>query len=403
MRSIPTRAPTRRLIPNGIWITKLAGGPEGRRLAVKDLFDTNGVRTTYGSAVFAEHVPDRTASAVTALEAAGWANAGKANLHEFAYGITSQNPHFGDVPNPRFPGRVAGGSSGGCAAALANGEADLGLGSDSGGSIRIPSACCEVVGFKPSFGLVAMDGCFPLAPSFDHAGPMAADVAGCIEAMRVLADLEPRALASLGELRVGVAWLDQAEPAIRAPVEAAASSFPARRQLDLPIPKGIFPAFQREIAEVHTALFRRHRDSYGANAGTKIAQALAVTEEEAAAGREARARYRESFHEALDGVDLVVAPTLPIAPPPAEVDELDVREHMTRLTFPLNAVGAPALALPCGRTDEGFPASVQLFARPGDDALVLATGVLLEAALRDTARLREEPDEKEEHERHRDP
>ena len=129
-------------------------------VAVKDLFDTAGVRTTYGSAVFAEHVPARTAAAVAQLEAAGWVNAGKANLHEFAYGITSQNPHYGDVPNPRFPGRVAGGSSGGSAAAVAAGEADLALGTDTGGSIRIPAACCELVGFKPTFGLVPWTAAF---------------------------------------------------------------------------------------------------------------------------------------------------------------------------------------------------------------------------------------------------
>ena len=115
-----------------IWITRLDGGPRGRRLAVKDLFDTEGVRTTYGSAVFADHVPGRTAAAVRRLENHGWVVEGKANLHEFAYGITSQNAYFGDVPNPLFPDRVAGGSSGGSAAALVVDEADLGLGTDTG-------------------------------------------------------------------------------------------------------------------------------------------------------------------------------------------------------------------------------------------------------------------------------
>jgi aspartyl-tRNA(Asn)/glutamyl-tRNA(Gln) amidotransferase subunit A len=378
---------------DGIWITKLADGREGRRLAVKDLFDTEGIRTTYGSAVFAEHVPERTATAVTALEAAGWTNVGKANLHEFAYGITSQNPHFGDVPNPRFPGRVAGGSSGGCAAALVAGEADLGLGTDSGGSIRIPAACCEVVGFKPSFGLVAMDGCLPLAPSFDHAGPIAGDVAGCADAMEVLAGVTPRSVAALDDLEVGVAWLAHAEPSVRARVEAAAELFPRRRAIDLPLPDGLHPAFQAEIADVHRALFTRRRDSYGSNVGTKIARALCVCAGEADAARDVRERYRERFATELEGLDLVVSPTLPIAPPPAGVDELEVREAMTKLTFPLNAVGAPALALPCGRVDTGLPASVQLFGRPGDDDLVLAAGALLERALRNTLAPRE-PDER---------
>ncbi|MGH3111801.1 MAG: amidase, partial [Gaiellaceae bacterium] len=141
-------------------------------MAVKDLFDTAGLVTTYGSPLFPDHVPSVTAQAVSALEAAGYVDVGKTNLHEFAYGTTSENPHFGTVPNPLARGRIAGGSSGGNAAALVLGAADVALGTDSGGSIRIPAACCGVVGFKPTYGLVSLEGCFPLAPSFDHAGPM---------------------------------------------------------------------------------------------------------------------------------------------------------------------------------------------------------------------------------------
>ena len=174
--------------PNGIFLAEPEAPPEGKRLAVKDLFDTAGMTTTYGSIVFAEHVPERNAETVTRLEAAGYANVGKTNLHEFAYGITSVNPHFGTVPNPRYPGRMAGGSSGGSAAAIAAGLAEYALGTDSGGSIRIPAACCGIVGFKPSFGLVSLDGVFPLAPSFDHAGPMAGSVGDCEELLSVMAD-----------------------------------------------------------------------------------------------------------------------------------------------------------------------------------------------------------------------
>src|SRR5439155_5811981 len=159
--------------PEGIFSPRIVDQAAGIRLAVKDLFDTAGIRTTYGSAIFADHVPSETAEAVRRLEAAGYADVGKANLHEFAYGVTSQNAHFGTVPNPIAPGRLAGGSSGGSAAALAAGLADAALGTDSGGSIRIPAACCGIVGFKPTYDLVPLDGCFPLAPSFDHAGPMA--------------------------------------------------------------------------------------------------------------------------------------------------------------------------------------------------------------------------------------
>src|SRR5206468_614184 len=172
--------PRVRLTDEGIFLAR-AGGAEGaqpgKRLAVKDLFDTAGLVTTYGSILFADHVPAQTAEAVRRLEAAGWVDVGKTNLHEFAYGTTSENPHFGTVPNPVAPGRLAGGSSGGSAAAIAAGLADGALGTDSGGSIRIPAACTGTVGFKPTYGLVPTEGCFPLAPSFDHAGPMAIDTA----------------------------------------------------------------------------------------------------------------------------------------------------------------------------------------------------------------------------------
>src|SRR3954470_24778766 len=127
-------------------------------LAVKDLFEPPGIRTAYGSAIFRAHVPDATATAVARLEAGGYVNVGKANLHEFAWGITSENEHYGWVPNPIAPGRIAGGSSGGCAAALAAGLVGGALGTDSGGSIRIPAACCGITGFKPTYGLVPLDG-----------------------------------------------------------------------------------------------------------------------------------------------------------------------------------------------------------------------------------------------------
>ncbi len=172
-------------IPDGVFLARPERPAEGIPLAVKDLFDTAGLVTTYGSIMFADHVPEETAEAVRRLEAAGYANVGKTNLHEFAYGTTSENPHFGTVPNPVFPGRVAGGSSGGNAAALALGLADAAVGTDSGGSVRIPAACCEIVGFKPSYGLVSLEGCFPLAPSFDHVGPMArSDCEACFRTRR---------------------------------------------------------------------------------------------------------------------------------------------------------------------------------------------------------------------------
>jgi len=355
----------------------------GIRLAVKDLFDTAGLETTYGSAVFAGHVPTQTAAAVRLLEEAGYATVGKANLHEFAYGTTSENPHFGDVPNPRFPGRVAGGSSGGSAAAIAAGLADAALGTDSAGSIRIPAACCGIVGHKPTHGLVPLDGCWPLAASFDTGGPIAADVEACRRMLAVLAPgLEPVELESLEEVEVGVAWTELADPAIRERIETAAARFPRRRHVDLPLaPNETYAVFMREVANVHRELYAENADLYGEDVRLKVEKCFAVGDTEVERAERLRREYRERVEEMLDGLDLVLTPTLPIVPPPlhrgAGPGDLDVREPLIRFTYPFSALGWPALALPCGTTEDGLPASLQIAGRAGADGLVLAAAGLL--------------------------
>jgi aspartyl-tRNA(Asn)/glutamyl-tRNA(Gln) amidotransferase subunit A len=355
---------------------------EGIRLAVKDLFDTAGLRTTYGSILFADHVPARSAEAVVRLEAAGYANVGKANLHEFAYGVGSYNPHFGDVVNPLAPDRTAGGSSSGSAAAVAAGLAEAALGSDSGGSIRIPAACCGVVGFKPSHGLVPMDGCFPLAPSFDHGGPIGPDVETCTRMMEALVPgFGGAALDSLEELEVGVAWLEHADPLVQARVRAAAELFPRRRKVALPVPDSVSTVFMREVAESHEGLFPQQAALYGDNVRTKLERCLGVSDAQFEAAVRRREEFREQAAEAIAGVDLLVTPTLAFVAPPAVKDDRPIREAVIRFTFPFNALGWPALALPCGPAEHGLPASVQLVGPPGEDARVLAAGSLLGRAL----------------------
>ena len=335
------------------------------------------MRTTYGSAVFADHVPEVSAAAVAAAEAAGWTSVGKTNLHEFAYGVTSQNLHYGTVPNPAYPGRTAGGSSGGSAAALVAGLADAALGTDSGGSIRIPAACCGIVGFKPTFGLVSTNGVFPLAPSYDHAGPMARDVETCAALMQELGEVG----SASGPFRVALAWLDGADPLVRARVEAAGRLLGAR-PVDFPLPKGTTSVFMREVADVHRELYAEHSDLYGENIRPKIERCLAVTDAEAAAAATARAAYEQQALAALEGFDLLLTPTLGFVPPPADVDEIATRQGVIRFTYPFNLLGWPALALPCGPAEEGLPASAQLVGRPGADPQVLAAAALLEAELK---------------------
>jgi aspartyl-tRNA(Asn)/glutamyl-tRNA(Gln) amidotransferase subunit A len=371
-------------IPEGIFLARppeAESASRGHRLAVKDLFDTAGVVTTYGSILFAEHVPRETAEAVRRLEAEGYVNVGKTNLHEFAYGTTSENPHYGTVPNPLRRGRLAGGSSGGSAAALVAGLADAALGTDTGGSIRIPAACCGIAGFKPSYGLVPLEGCFPLAPTFDHAGPMARDVAGCLSMLETLAPgFTPSGL-ELDDIRLGVLWTELADPLVRVRIEAAAELFPDRRRLDLPPAESVHAAFMREAADVHRELFEEHAESYGENVRVKLERCLAVTDADYERAVAARERYRERLHEGASEVDLLLSPTLVCVAPPVGEDELVLRDTLTRLTFPFNAAGWPALALPCGTAEAGLPASVQLAAPPGEDARVLAAGAALERAL----------------------
>jgi Asp-tRNA(Asn)/Glu-tRNA(Gln) amidotransferase A subunit family amidase len=307
---------------------------------------------------------------------------GKTNLHEFAYGITSENEHFGHVENPLADDCYPGGSSGGSAAALAEGLCEAALGTDSAGSIRIPAACCGIVGFKPSHGLVPIDGCWPLAPSFDTAGPMARDVDRCARMMSALVPGFSPAETHLDSLRVGIAWLDDAAPEVRARVLAAAELFPNRAQIDFPLmPPNIDPAFQREVAEVHRELFAENTDRYGSNVRWKVERALAVTDEAYEASAAARERYKEQAAVALEGFDLLVVPTIGTVAPPRTVPEPDLRKPVLRFTEPFNALGWPALALPCGAAENGLPASVSLAARPEKDAVVLGAALALEAAM----------------------
>jgi aspartyl-tRNA(Asn)/glutamyl-tRNA(Gln) amidotransferase subunit A len=317
------------------------------------------------------------------LGAAGAVLLGKLNMDEFAMGSSTENSAYRITRNPWDPERIPGGSSGGSAVALATGAAALALGTDTGGSIRIPAACCGVAGLKPTWGLVPLDGCFPLAPSLDHGGPMASSVEGCTAMLEALVpEFERSSLGSLADIRVGVAWTEHAEPLVRARVEEAAAAFPDRRTVDPPLGEAVRTVFMREVADVHRELYAENADLYGANVAAKIELCLAVTDSEYEAGLRARDAYRDQMAELFDQVDLMVTPTLPLVAPRAGQDERELRGRLTLLTWPFNVLGAPALALPCGPAEDGLPASVQIAGPPGADALVLAAGALLEDALK---------------------
>jgi aspartyl-tRNA(Asn)/glutamyl-tRNA(Gln) amidotransferase subunit A len=259
--------------------------------------------------------------------------------------------------------------------------ADAALGSDTAGSIRCPSAFCGTVGLRPTFGFVPVDGCFPLSPSFDTVGPMARTVSECADMMAALApEMDPVPTISPGDVEVGLAWVGEAGPLIRARVEEAAAIFPSCRDIPLPaLPPGIRDVRMRESAETHAKLFSEYRDRYGHDVAVKLDRCMEVTDREYEAGLETRERYRDRFAELMRGIDVVLTPTQPIVAPPVGIGDLKLRGQLTKFTYPFSAIGAPALAVPCGEAEDGLPASIQVIGRPGMDALVLGVGALLES------------------------
>ncbi len=336
------------------WIDRPApsrGGPlAGRRLLVKDLIDTAGIRTTYGSRIFADHVPEHTAPAVERLLAAGASLVGKANLHEFAWGVTSQNPWYGTVRNPAHPGRTAGGSSGGNAAALAAGICDLGLGTDTGCSVRLPAACCGIVGLKTQYGAIPTAGVFPLCRSLDTVGPMARTVGEVAEAWSALSGKpvpEPRlAGTTIGLLRQAPSVGDgQQEPASDL-AEASAERLHrlGARVLEASIPEpeaNTWPIFFHEAAASHRGLFPERADEYGDNVRTKLEQAQLVDADDVAAAERAVRRWRRYEPD----VDLYVSPCVAIDLPPDDCDELEVRVGLAAFMRWVNLIGWAGLAI----------------------------------------------------------
>ena len=330
---------------------RLAGVP----LLVKDLFDTAGIRTTYASSLYAEHVPERTAASVAALEAEGAIVVGKANADEFAWGTCGQNTFYGDPINPTAPDRIAGGSSSGNAVALAAGMVPLALGTDTGGSVRMPAGACGIVGLKTPIGAVSVEGVFPLVPSFDTVGPMARTVADCALAYSVLTGT-PVPEPGMRGLRVGLltAVPDLAPVASAGPRDERALAHAERlralgadvQEAVLPTPEGdTWAVFNAEAARSHAATFPSRRDEYGPTIRAKLDGALLVSDDDYQAGLAALHAWRAQAARE-PGVDLLVSPTLGVEElPPAGVDELDVRLAVSAYTRPFSYLGWPAIAI----------------------------------------------------------
>ncbi len=345
----------------------------GRTLLVKDLIDTAGVRTTYGSGLYAGNIPARNAGVVERVLDAGATIVGKANLPEFAWSVLGQNQWYGTVHNPVRPGRTTGGSSSGNAAALAAGLVDLGIGTDTGCSIRLPAACCDVVGLKPQWGRIPMDGVFPLCSTLDTVGPMARTVTDAALLWSVLAGRavpEPRlAGLTVGLLRqppeIGdgrpTETSDAGEEWVAA-VERLGARVVEARVPDATADTG--PFFLYEARESHRATFPARADEYGSAMRAKLEAALLATDDAIAAGRRAVEEWRRYEPE----VDLYLSPCVGIDLPGEEVAEVEVRYPLSSFLRWVNLIGWAGLAV----------GNMQLVA-PHDET-VLAAGLALERA-----------------------
>jgi aspartyl-tRNA(Asn)/glutamyl-tRNA(Gln) amidotransferase subunit A len=322
----------------------------GRTLLVKDLIDTAGVRTTYGSRIYAEHVPSVSAPAVERLQAAGAVVVGKANCDEFAWGVLGQNPWYGTVRNPAQPGRTCGGSSAGNAAALAAGLVDLGLGTDTGCSVRLPSACCGTVGLKPQWGRVPITGVHPLVPSLDTVGPMArsvADVALMWSALTGEPAPEPR-LAGLTVGLVSVAPVVGSGPSVADSPAAEAYAGELQRlgarvvNAQIPAPAAdLWPVFYAEARASHRETFPGRAGDYGENCRAKLEAAQTVDPD----ALEAAYRAMREWRRYQPDVDLYVTPAFGVELPPDDGDELQLRGTLPAFLRPINYLGWAGLAI----------------------------------------------------------
>ena len=349
-------------------------GPlSGRTLAVKDLFDTAGIRTTYGSGLYAQHVPDRNAAAVQRLLDAGAVLVGKTHLPEFAWSVLGSSQWYGTCANPVRPGRTTGGSSSGSAAALAAGLCELALGTDTGCSVRLPSAACETVGLKSQWGLISLDGVYPLCPTLDTVGPMARSVADVALMWSVLTGRpapEPRlAGLTIGLLRQPPGIGDGRETERSDAAEAWVADLEAEgaRVVEARIPEpsaNTWPQFQHEAAQSHAATFPARADEYGDVMRKKLEAAQRAKPDAVEAAYGAIAEWRRYEPD----VDLYVSPCYAVELPPANADELEVRLPLTSFLRWVNLTGWAALAI----------GNRQLIA-PTDE-VVLAAGLAWERA-----------------------
>lgn len=389
-------------------------GPlHGIPVAVKDVFCTKGVRTTVGSKIFENFVPDHDAAVVERLAAAGAVLVGKTGMHEIAYGVTSNNPHFGAIRNPWGTDRVPGGSSGGSGSAVAADMVFMAMGSDTGGSIRIPAAFCGNTGLKPTFGRVSRYGVMPLDFSLDHMGPLTRSVRDAALTLNALAgfdvrddtssrravepDYLPAKPADVKGLRIGIPenfYFEHVDPSVEAGVRGMAET--ARL-----LGASVVPVRVPDIAAMNVTArvillseasalmepFVHRRSEFGADVMALLDQGRLIPATDYVNAQRLRRMMRREFNDLWNRIDCLFTPCSPIGAPrigQASVDikgvDEDVRLASTRLVRAINLLGLPALSIPCGLDSEGMPLALQIIGKPFDEAGILRAGAALQDA-----------------------
>jgi aspartyl-tRNA(Asn)/glutamyl-tRNA(Gln) amidotransferase subunit A len=352
---------------------------DGPVVAVKDLVDVRGTVTTAGSVLLPSEPAEVDAVLVGELRRHGCVMVGKTNLHEWAFGITTNNPHYGPARNPADPERVSGGSSGGSAVAVVAGMCDWAVGSDTGGSIRIPAGFCGCVGFKPTLGMVSTEGVFPLSRSLDTVGPLAPDVRTAAEALEMMAGLSGIAPGELGggyRLATPAGWFDDldeetARAWARVAAELPAIAFPTWKELGEPGSVILYA----EAAQLHRERVEQHPDKFGADVLANLQRGLELKAIDYLQALEDRERLSEEVEEAMSGVDAILVPATPRVAPRIDSSE-GVRPVATRFTRPFNVTGQPVVTLPA--PVDGLPVGIQVIGRFGEDALVAEIAAWLE-------------------------
>ena len=386
----------------------LSNALRGIPVAVKDLFDTAGIRTTVGSKFFAENIPETDAFVVEKLREAGALILGKTNTHEIALGVTGNNPHYGTARNPWDKTRIPGGSSSGSAIAVATGMAIGALGTDTGGSIRIPASLCGVVGFKPTFGRVSMRGVFPLSWNLDHVGTLTTcvkDAALMLQVISVYDPLDPASIRMLTgdylghlvddmegrKIALGVGeFIDTAESEVVNAVRDAAKVFAEKlggsvQEVNVSWMRDAALAnktmTQADGAAVHRDRLKEHPELFGEDIRRRLEDGAKTTSTEYILARRTQTETKKRFEQFFESCEFLILPATPIAAPAIEGnDAVEQAGRLTRFTSPFNLAGLPALSLPCGFTEEGLPIGLQIVSRAWGDAKVLNAGYAYEQA-----------------------